>query len=77
MEALYGGSSIEESSSVFLNILKGQGTVAQVDVVAANAGMAIHCVKPELSIFDCIGMAKESIYSGSAFSSLNKLIDDE
>ncbi len=72
LEDLYGGSTIEAAATVFVKILEGQGTDAQIEVVTANAGMAIHCVKPNISIVDCIEMAKESIISGSALDSLNK-----
>ncbi|HIA36785.1 MAG TPA: anthranilate phosphoribosyltransferase [Flavobacteriales bacterium] len=74
LEDLYGGSTIEAAATVFVKILEGQGTDAQIEVVTANAGMAIHCVKPNISIVDCIEMAKESIISGSALDSLNKLL---
>lgn len=74
LEDLHGGSTIEAAARVFVKILEGQGTDAQNEVVTANAGMAIHCVKPNLAIVDCIEMAKESVMSGSALESLNKLL---
>ena len=36
-----GGSTVEESASIFLNILEGNGTEDQKNVVIANAGMAL------------------------------------
>jgi anthranilate phosphoribosyltransferase len=36
-----GGTTIEESAQLFMNIISGQGTTAQNNVVCANAGMAI------------------------------------
>jgi anthranilate phosphoribosyltransferase len=47
----------------------------QIDVVTANAGMAIHCIKPAQSIEDCLAEAKESIVSGKALATLHKLIN--
>jgi len=76
-EDLYGGSTIEEAAAVFMQILKGEGTDAQVEVVAANAGMAIQCVNSKRSIVDCIEIARESIKSGAALHSLKKLLDNE
>ena len=72
---LYGGSTIEEAGKVFMEILEGKGTSTQNNVVAANAGLAIHCVNPDKDIQECIGMALESISSGSAMKSLKTLVD--
>ena len=30
---------------ILKNVLSNQGTAAQMDVVMANAGLAIHCIK--------------------------------
>lgn len=66
---IQGGTTIEKSAKIFLNILKGNGTEAQNNVVCANAGMAIATVK-NCSITDGFELAKESLLSGKA---LNKL----
>jgi anthranilate phosphoribosyltransferase len=44
--------------------------------VLANAGMAIYCAKPELSIEDAIMMAKESLESKKALKAFNKLLEN-
>jgi anthranilate phosphoribosyltransferase len=72
-----GGEGIAESAEIFLQVLKGEGTAAQTDVVAANAGMAIHCARPETSIPDAVQLAKETLQSGRAYALFNKLINDE
>ncbi len=72
-EEIYGGNSIEESSKIFMNILKGKGTEAQNEVVMANAGMAIYCANPSMSIFDAQEKAKESLLSGKALKSFEAL----
>jgi anthranilate phosphoribosyltransferase len=71
---LVGGTSIEESSTLFLKILKGEGTGAQNAVVSANAGIALNLKNPNKSMEECIGMAREVIESGKAFKSFEKLI---
>lgn len=73
-EDLYGGSTHEEAAAIFRNVLHNQATQAQMDVVTANAGMAIHCIRPEQAIEDCIGEARESIVSGKALAQFQKLL---
>ncbi len=67
-----GGGSIESSAEIFLNILKGEGTQAQHNVVCANAGMAIATAK-KLTPKEGFEKAKESLLSGKALKALNKL----
>lgn len=67
---LQGGESQEEAVQIFRNILEGKGTTAQVDVVTANAGMAIKTIKPQQSIEDCIQEAKEALVSKKALKVL-------
>lgn len=73
-EALAGGSNIEESAQIFLNVLKREGTPAQEEVALANAGMAIYCGKQNLSLEDSMEAAKESLYSGRALQKFKTLI---
>lgn len=69
---ILGGITIKKSAEIFLNILKGNGTQAQNNVVCANAGMAIATVK-NCSISDGFELAKESLLSGKALGKLIKL----
>ena len=71
---LYGGETAEEAAEIFKSVLSNTATQPQIDVVTANAGMAIHCIKPAQSIEDCLAEAKESIVSGKALATLHKLI---
>ncbi len=73
-ESLFGGDTVEEAGVIFMNILRGSGTAAQNDAVAVNAGVAIHCIKPEISLVDCIAEADEALRSGKALKSFEKLI---
>lgn len=72
---LKGGDSVESAAKIFTNILSGQGTAAQNHVITANAGLAIHCIKKELSIEDCIKEAEESLLSGNAMQKLRQLVN--
>lgn len=71
---LYGGETAEEAALIFRNVLSNQATAPQKDVVTANAGLAIHCIKPEQSLLDCVAEAEESIESGRALACLEALI---
>ena len=74
-QSLYGGDTPEEAASIFTNVLKGEGTDAQQEVVVANAGLAIHCMNPQKSIADCMAEAKESILSKKALQTFLKLVN--
>jgi anthranilate phosphoribosyltransferase len=72
---LTGGKSIPEAASVFLKILKGEGTSTQNDVVTVNSQMALKCYYPLKSFEECRGIASDSISSGMAYKSFMKLIE--
>jgi anthranilate phosphoribosyltransferase len=69
-----GGSTIESAAKIFENVLKGEATAAQHEVVIANAGMALYCADRTLTITDAIQLADESLKSGRALLSFKKLI---
>ena len=67
-----GGGSIKSSAEIFLNILNGEGTKAQQNVVCANAGLAIATAR-NLSPREGFQIAEESLKSGNALIALKKL----
>lgn len=67
-----GGKTIEESAAMFMNVISGKGTEAQNNVVCANAAMAIATVNGS-SPLESFQLAKESLLSGKALATLNKL----
>ena len=71
-EDIFGGNTIEDSANIFLNVINGNGTDAQNNVVCANAGMAIATVKGVAPI-EGFELAKESLMSGKALASLKVL----
>jgi len=70
---IHGGNSVEEAAKIFLNILKGEGTWAQNAVVLANSAMALQCTGSYASYDECYQMVVESLESGRAYQSLQKL----
>lgn len=69
---IYGGPTVEASTKIFLDILEGKGTHAQNHVVCANAALAIATAKNS-TIAEGFLEAKESLSSGNALKSLQKL----
>ncbi len=69
---IYGGKSVSDSAKIFLEILNGNGSEAQENVVCANAGMAISVVE-NISIQNGFEKAKESLISGNALKALVRL----
>lgn len=67
-KAINGGSTIDDSAQIFLNVLKGEATQAQTEVVLANAGLALTVGKQLTDIKEGVAMAKESIASGAAYN---------
>ena len=73
-EAIFGGNTIEDAANIFVDIISGKGTEAQNNVVCANAGLAIATSK-QISHQEGFEMAKESLFSGKAKTSLDKLVE--
>ena len=73
-EDFYGGNSVEEAAKIFLKILNGDGSWAQNAVVIANAAMALQCIGKYKNYEECYSIAVESLESGAALQSLNKLV---
>jgi len=70
---IYGGATVEEAASLFLKILKGEGSRAQNDVVVANAALALYCMEEASGLEHCLSRARVSLDSGAAYSSFNQL----
>ena len=70
---IYGGETVADSALIFSEILKGNGTEPQNNVVCANAGLAIATVS-DCTIKEGFEKAQESLFSGKGLNALNKLI---
>ena len=73
-EDIYGGSTVEDATKIFLKILKGEGTWAQNSVVMANAAMGLYTLGKYNTYDECFAAAVESLESGNAYNSFKKLI---
>ncbi len=71
---IYGGNSTEEAAKIFLKILKAEGSWAQNAVVIANAAVALSSTGNFGSYEECYERAVESLESGKAYDSFEKLI---
>jgi len=71
---IFGGTTVDEAAKIFKNIINNKGTESQNNVVCANAGLAIATVK-QISHQDGFQLAKESLESGKAKTSLERLIE--
>ena len=68
-----GGDTVEEAALILKNVLSGKGTKAQKEVVAANAGLAIHVAK-NVSLKEGVSEALDIINEGKAIKVLEELI---
>ena len=73
-EAIYGGDTVADAAKIFVDIVSGNGTEAQNNVVCANAGLAIATNK-QITHKEGFELAKESLLSGKAKQSLDTLIE--
>lgn len=71
---LYGGETVRDAAEIFIKILKGQGTKAQNNVIAANVACAIHTIKPTTDLKDNFLLAQEQLISQKVFNHLKTSI---
>jgi anthranilate phosphoribosyltransferase len=71
---IFGGNTTEEAAKIFLKILKGAGSWAQNAVVIANAAIALFATGNFPAYDHCYELAVQSLESGKAFESFEKLI---
>ncbi|HEY0900045.1 MAG TPA: anthranilate phosphoribosyltransferase [Sphingobacteriaceae bacterium] len=74
-EKIAGGETVEASAKIFSQVLNGEGSTEQNNVVLCNAALAIRTIKPELSFADCYYEAEESLLSQRAQDSFKKLLN--
>ncbi len=72
---LEGGDTPEAAARIFDRILAGTATREQTDCVIANAAFAIHVMKPQTPLEECIGMARQSLQSGRASETFKKFME--
>lgn len=72
---IFGGASVEEAAGIFLKILKGEGTLAQNNVVLANAAFALFCMDEDQGLDRCMERAQKSLKSFAALEAFTKLVE--
>ena len=70
-----GGNTVEESATVFMNVLQRKGTSAQNAAVIANAGMSLYAGNQEEGIQRAVERAREALESGKALDAFKKLLN--
>jgi anthranilate phosphoribosyltransferase len=75
LEEISGGNTIGEATSLFMNILEGKGTEAQVNTVLINAAFAISSYFPKKTQEEGIEIARKSLIDKKALQALKKLIE--
>ncbi|WKD84946.1 Anthranilate phosphoribosyltransferase [Polaribacter huanghezhanensis] len=71
---IFGGNSVADAAKIFKNIIEGNGSEAQNNVVLTNAAFALKIVDDQKSFKEAFEEAKESLLSGKAKQSLNRII---
>ncbi len=73
-ESIFGGNTIKEAATIFMNVLKNECTQQQKNVVVANSALAMQCSNHELNIDHCIAACRETIESKKTNTLFKKLI---
>jgi len=73
---IFGGNSVKEATEVFLKIIKGEGTLAQNNVVLTNAAIALQTVNKNLVFEEAFDRAKTSLLGKKSLSCLQTLIQN-
>lgn len=68
--SIHSGSSVQEAAIILRNVLNGQGTSSQNNVVAANTALALQCYHPDKKIQDLFNESLDFIQNGGAVKTL-------
>ncbi len=74
-DELSGGDTVEDSATIFLNVLQGSGTMAQRQAAIANAALALYCADKQKDMQAAVQKASEALDSGAAFTTFKKFMD--
>lgn len=72
LSQIQGGKTTDEAAKIFYEIISGNGSKEQNDVVCANAAVAISTMN-KLGYIENFALAKETLESGKALEKLKKL----
>jgi anthranilate phosphoribosyltransferase len=69
---LFGGESVDEAAEIFMKIIEGKGSPAQIAAVVINAAWGIRLAK-KITLSEAIQQASESLNNGNALMALEQL----
>lgn len=72
LKQISGGETLEDAAHIFMNIIQGDGSKTQNEVVLANAALAIQTYQ-QLEISEAMEKAKDSLFGLKALQSFNTL----
>ncbi|MFD1255884.1 anthranilate phosphoribosyltransferase [Mucilaginibacter terrae] len=70
-----GGHTVADSAGIFMQVLNGQGTTAQNNVVLCNAALAIRTMEPAKTFADSFYEAEQSLLAHKALNSFKLLLN--
>lgn len=76
-EDIRGGATVEESASIFMSVLEGRATEAQMNAVIANAAMALYAADQKKDLTSAVARAREAVTSGKALTRFKKLLENQ
>src|SRR6218665_2598015 len=71
---LSGGETVAESAKILVDLLEGNGTTAQNQVLAGNVALGLQTFSPSTNFQDAYAEAKAFIESGNGISSFKQLL---
>jgi anthranilate phosphoribosyltransferase len=72
---IFGGNSVPDAAKIFKNILEGNGTEAQNNVVLANAAFALKTLDAEKSFETAFSEAETSLFGLKAKKCLELIVE--
>jgi anthranilate phosphoribosyltransferase len=70
-----GGHTVADSADIFMNVLNGEATTTQNNVVLCNAALAIRTIKPAKTFADSFYEAEQALLTGKALNSFKQLLN--
>jgi anthranilate phosphoribosyltransferase len=70
---IFGGKTISEAATIFLNVLKNECTSAQKNVVIINSALAMNAYDTSKPLEDCIEICTETIESKKTYTLFKNL----
>lgn len=75
VKEIKGGDTVESSAKIFMDVLDGEATEVQNNVVLCNAALAIRTIKPNASFADCYYEAEASLLEKKALNRFKTLLN--